>query len=52
VKVACAEAFGDSPDVRLFPEEETLMAKAVDRRRRKFPVPGQDETAGGVPDMC
>jgi 4'-phosphopantetheinyl transferase EntD len=36
VNVACAEEFGDSPDARLFPEEEALMAKAIDKRRREF----------------
>jgi 4'-phosphopantetheinyl transferase EntD len=34
--VACAEAFGDPVDVALFPEEEALMARAVDKRRREF----------------
>jgi 4'-phosphopantetheinyl transferase EntD len=34
--VACAEAFADSPDVVLFPEEEALVAKAVEKRRREF----------------
>jgi 4'-phosphopantetheinyl transferase EntD len=34
--VACAEAFADPPDVALFPEEEALIAKAVDKRRREF----------------
>jgi 4'-phosphopantetheinyl transferase EntD len=33
---ACAEAFADPPDVVLFPEEEALVAAAVDRRRREF----------------
>jgi 4'-phosphopantetheinyl transferase EntD len=31
-----AEAFGDPPDVVLFPEEEALVARAVDKRRREF----------------
>lgn len=34
--VACAEAFGDPPGVMLFPEEEALIARAVDKRRREF----------------
>jgi 4'-phosphopantetheinyl transferase EntD len=34
--VACAEAFTDPSDVMLFPEEEALVAKAVDKRRREF----------------
>ena len=34
--VAFAEAFADPPDVMLFPEEEALVAKAVDKRRREF----------------
>jgi 4'-phosphopantetheinyl transferase EntD len=35
-QAACAEAFADPPDVLLFPEEEQLIAKAVDKRRREF----------------
>jgi 4'-phosphopantetheinyl transferase EntD len=35
-QVACAEAFADPPDVALFPEEEALIARAVDKRRREF----------------
>jgi 4'-phosphopantetheinyl transferase EntD len=35
-KIACAEAFADPPDAVLFPEEEALVAKAVDKRRREF----------------
>ncbi len=35
-QVACVEAFEDSPDVVLFPEEEALLAGAVDKRRREF----------------
>jgi 4'-phosphopantetheinyl transferase EntD len=31
-----AEAFGDSPGLVLFPEEEALVARAVDKRRREF----------------
>ena len=34
--VASAEAFDDPPDLRLFPEEEALVARAVDKRRREF----------------
>lgn len=34
--VVCAEAFADPPDVVLFPEEEAVVAKAVDKRRREF----------------
>jgi len=34
--VAYAEAFTDPPDVVLFPEEEALLARAVDKRRREF----------------
>jgi 4'-phosphopantetheinyl transferase EntD len=33
---ACAEAFGDDADSMLFPEEEAVVAKAVDKRRREF----------------
>lgn len=36
VGVASAEAFGDSPGLVLFPEEEALVARAVDKRRREF----------------
>jgi 4'-phosphopantetheinyl transferase EntD len=35
-QVAAAEEFGDLPDVRLFPDEEAVMANAVDNRRREF----------------
>jgi 4'-phosphopantetheinyl transferase EntD len=35
-QVAVAEEFGDVPDVVLFPEEEAVIAKAVDKRRREF----------------
>jgi 4'-phosphopantetheinyl transferase EntD len=35
-EVACAEAFTDLPDISLFPEEEALVARAVDKRRREF----------------
>ena len=34
--VAYAEAFTDPPDIALFPEEEALLARAVDKRRREF----------------
>jgi 4'-phosphopantetheinyl transferase EntD len=34
--VAAEEAFGDLPDTLLFPEEEEVIAKAVDKRRREF----------------
>jgi 4'-phosphopantetheinyl transferase EntD len=33
---AAAEEFGDVPDVELFPEEEAVIARAVDKRRREF----------------
>ena len=35
-QVAAAKAFGDRPDTVLFPEEEAVIAKAVDKRRREF----------------
>jgi len=35
-QVAAAEAFGDLPDTVLFAEEEEVIAKAVDKRRREF----------------
>jgi 4'-phosphopantetheinyl transferase EntD len=35
-EVAADEAFGDVPDVVLFPEEEAAVARAVDKRRREF----------------
>jgi 4'-phosphopantetheinyl transferase EntD len=34
--VTAVEAFTDPPDVLLFPEEEALVAQAVDKRRREF----------------
>lgn len=34
--VAAAEAFEDLPGVVLFPEEDEVVAKAVDKRRREF----------------
>jgi 4'-phosphopantetheinyl transferase EntD len=35
-QVAAAEAFGDLPGIVLFAEEEEVIAKAVDKRRREF----------------
>jgi 4'-phosphopantetheinyl transferase EntD len=35
-EVVAEEAFGDLPDVMLFPEEEAVIAPAVDKRRREF----------------
>jgi 4'-phosphopantetheinyl transferase EntD len=35
-QVAVAEQFGDVPHVVLFPDEEAVIAKAVDKRRREF----------------
>jgi 4'-phosphopantetheinyl transferase EntD len=34
--VASAEEFGDPPALMLFPEEEALLGRAVDKRRREF----------------
>ncbi|MBB2914588.1 4'-phosphopantetheinyl transferase EntD [Streptosporangium becharense] len=34
--VVSAEAFDDPPGVTLFPEEEAVIARAVDKRRREF----------------
>jgi 4'-phosphopantetheinyl transferase EntD len=34
--VASAETFGDISDAVLFPEEEAIIARAVDKRRREF----------------
>jgi 4'-phosphopantetheinyl transferase EntD len=34
--VAVAESFGDIPGARLFPEEEAVVARSVDKRRREF----------------
>jgi len=34
--VECAEAFADPPGVLLFPEEEVVVARAVENRRREF----------------
>lgn len=33
---ASAEEFGDPPALTLFPEEEALLGRAVDKRRREF----------------
>ncbi len=35
-EVASAEAFDDPPDVVLYPDEEELISRAVDKRRREF----------------
>jgi 4'-phosphopantetheinyl transferase EntD len=35
-EVVAEEAFGDVQDIALFPEEEAVIAKAVDKRRREF----------------
>jgi 4'-phosphopantetheinyl transferase EntD len=35
-EVAVAEEFGDLPHVTLFPDEEAVIANAVDKRRREF----------------
>ena len=34
--VAAVEAFDDPPHVMLFPQEEAVIARAVDKRRREF----------------
>jgi 4'-phosphopantetheinyl transferase EntD len=34
--VMAAESFGDDPDAALFPEEQTIIANAVESRRREF----------------
>jgi 4'-phosphopantetheinyl transferase EntD len=34
--VAWAEAFDDPPEAALFPDEEALLSRAVDKRRREF----------------
>ena len=34
--VSSAEAFGDPPDAALFPAEEAMIARAVQKRRREF----------------
>ena len=35
-EVVAVEAPADPPGVTLFPEEEAVIAKAVDKRRREF----------------
>ena len=35
-EVAAVEAFGDMLDIVLFPEEEAVLVRAVDKRRREF----------------
>jgi len=35
-EAAAEEAFSDPPGVALFPDEEAIIAKAVDKRRREF----------------
>lgn len=35
-EVACVEAFDDPPDAVLYPEEESVISRAVDKRRREF----------------
>jgi 4'-phosphopantetheinyl transferase EntD len=34
--VACADTFGDPPGAVLFPEEEAVISRAVEKRRREF----------------
>jgi len=34
--VTAVEAFADAADARLYPEEEAVVARAVDRRRQEF----------------
>lgn len=34
--VRCAEAFDDPPEAVLFPEEEAVISRAVEKRRREF----------------
>ena len=36
IEVACGEAFDDPPEVVLYPEEEAVISRAVDKRRREF----------------
>ncbi|HKR51650.1 MAG TPA: 4'-phosphopantetheinyl transferase superfamily protein [Pseudonocardiaceae bacterium] len=33
---ACAEAFDDPPDAMLYPQEEAVISRAVEKRRREF----------------
>ena len=35
-EAACIEAFDDPPDAVLYPEEEAVISRAVDKRRREF----------------
>ncbi|GAB3967057.1 4'-phosphopantetheinyl transferase superfamily protein [Actinoallomurus acanthiterrae] len=35
-EAASEETYGDAPETTLFPEEEALLARAVDKRRREF----------------
>jgi 4'-phosphopantetheinyl transferase EntD len=35
-QVSAVEVYGDLPDAVLFPEEEAVIARAVDKRRREF----------------
>ena len=52
-EVACAEAFGDSPEGVLFPEEEALLARAVDKRRLEFTTrPGTARAAPWPTSAC
>jgi 4'-phosphopantetheinyl transferase EntD len=52
-QVAADEAFGNLPDAVLFPEEEAVVARAVDKRRREFAAARACARAGlarlGVP---
>jgi 4'-phosphopantetheinyl transferase EntD len=54
-QVAADEAFGDVPDVELFPEEEAVVARAVAKRRREFAAARACARAGlarlGVPPV-
>ena len=54
-EVAADEAFGDLPDAVLFPEEEAVVARAVDKRRREFAAARACARAGlarlGVPPV-
>jgi 4'-phosphopantetheinyl transferase EntD len=54
-QVAADEAFGDVLDAVLFPEEEAVLARAVDKRRREFTTARACARAGlarlGVPPV-
>jgi 4'-phosphopantetheinyl transferase EntD len=54
-QVAADEAFGDVPGEVLFPEEEAVVARAVDKRRREFAAVRACARAGlarlGVPPV-